>query len=152
MSQSQIATELGLSLPLSINHPWVLLLAQTASLPVSFSDLLGKTGRFDGNLQFVYTGSPFYLWHVSFGNPFFGGSFFDMETSSNMSGNPTAPISLNFNTLPQIPTAQNILVKNNTTNVSLAFGWNISTHTWTAATIPANFITGNNDSFTITLT
>jgi hypothetical protein len=48
MSMSQIATELGLSLPLSINHTWVIALAGKSGLPVSFSDLLGKSGRWDG--------------------------------------------------------------------------------------------------------
>lgn len=53
LSMSQIATELGLSLPLSINNAWVLLLSGKGALPVSFSDLLGKSGRFDGasNIQ-----------------------------------------------------------------------------------------------------
>jgi len=51
LSMSQIAGELGLSLPLSMNHPWVIALANKSALPVSFSDLLGKSGRFDGNVS-----------------------------------------------------------------------------------------------------
>ncbi|MGG1943188.1 hypothetical protein AB1286_33150 [Trinickia sp. NRRL B-1857] len=49
-SMSDVATELGLTLPLSINHPWVIALAFKSALPVSFSDLLGQSGHFDGNV------------------------------------------------------------------------------------------------------
>lgn len=52
LSLSQIAAELGLSLPLSISHPWVIALAGKSALPVSFSDLLGKTGSFTAGVTF----------------------------------------------------------------------------------------------------
>lgn len=50
LSMSQIATELGLSLPLSINHPWVIALGGVGpTLPLSFSDLLGRSGHVNTN-------------------------------------------------------------------------------------------------------
>lgn len=52
LSMQQVAAELGLSLPLSINHPWVIALAGKAALPVSFSNLLGQTGSFNGSVTF----------------------------------------------------------------------------------------------------
>lgn len=52
LSLSQIAAELGLSLPLSLNHAWVIALAGKSAPPVSFSDLLGKTGSINGAITF----------------------------------------------------------------------------------------------------
>jgi hypothetical protein len=71
LSGTQVATELGLSLPLSMNHAWVIALAGKSALPVSFSDFLGKTGHFDGNLT---TGAAGQTFEVDFTSSFlFGG-------------------------------------------------------------------------------
>jgi hypothetical protein len=106
LSMSQIATELGLALPLSINHGWVLALAQKA-LPVSFSDLLGKTGRFDGSL--AASGSP--IVGLTFPNsPFFGGQLGGM--TQDQFGN----LTLSFASAPNW--SLNIKVSNNTDSQS----------------------------------
>lgn len=62
ISMSQIASELRKSLPLSIQDPWVLALANKSGPPISFSDLLGKTGSFNGPVT-IQMGSG-----VNFGN------------------------------------------------------------------------------------
>jgi hypothetical protein len=85
---AQVATELGLSLPLSINHSWVVALAFKSALPVSFSDLLGQSGHFDGNVTGNGGGStssaPFPT-----GSMFFGGT---LSSITDQSGS----ITLNF--------------------------------------------------------
>ena len=139
LSMSQIATELGLSLPLSINHPWAVQLAGKGALPVSFSDLLGKTAKFSGNLTGGSSGSLF----VQFGNaPLFGGSLSELDvflggggSSLSISGPP------NWN--------GNIKVTNNTTGISLVLSKLTST-AWTSASNPNNLIrSGVTDNFTV---
>lgn len=148
LSMSQIATELGLSLPLSINHPWVIALAGKSSLPVSFSDLLGKTGRFDGSRTPNFFGSPFNVWRLTLSAaPFFGGVMVNFEVPGTISG-PTvgAQGTLSFSAAPGW--SGNILLKNNTTLVNMVLAKSSST-AWIGAT-PANLIrSGQADSFTI---
>lgn len=113
LSMSQIATELGLSLPLSLTHPWVLLL-NGGGPPVSFSQLLGLTGRFDGNE--VITGSGF-NYAVSLGGaPFFSGTLNGLsETTASANLQLVASSAPNW--------TGNVFVKDNTTGLSkvLAF-------------------------------
>ncbi|MDN7178574.1 hypothetical protein M0D69_11180 [Caballeronia sp. SEWSISQ10-4 2] len=142
ISMSQIANEVGLSLPVSINHPWLLLLAGKAGFPVSFSDFYGRTGRFDANLlgQTFGNGDIF----VRLGNtPFFGGALFGMDAGFPDSGHSQ----LLFSSAPNWP--GNLLFKNNTTGVGVVLSKSNST-TWLAASNPANLIrTGITDSFTV---
>lgn len=143
LSMSQIANELGLSLPLSINHAWVLKLAQKSGLPVSFSNLLGKTGRFDGNVQ---TGAISHGRSIDWTNgaaPFFDTSLEEVAWTSSTSA------SL-FTWAASTWWTGNILVKNNTSGVSGVFtpaGAGI----WAASGIDANDLirNGATDNFTI---
>jgi hypothetical protein len=139
LSMSQIAAELGLSLPLSINHSWVVQLAGKGALPVSFSDLLGKTAKFNGNLTGGASGGLF----VQFGNaPFFGGALVELDvflggggSSLSISGPP------NWN--------GNIRVTNNTTGISLVLS-KLNNTAWTSASNPANLIrSGITDNFSV---
>jgi hypothetical protein len=107
LSGSQVATELGLSLPLSFNHAWVIALAGKSALPVSFSDLLGKSGHFNGNLV---TGAAGITFEVDFTNSFFFGGqlqYFRQQTTSTLLMFSSAP---NWN--------GNIIVTNTTSGVS----------------------------------
>lgn len=71
---SDVAAEIGLSLPLSLNHPTVLTLAGKSGLPVSMSDLLGKSGGYTGPLVTTLTNVGGYnSWSVTFPAP--GGNF-----------------------------------------------------------------------------
>ena len=44
ITMAQIAAELGLAFPVSLSHSFILALAGKSSVPISMSDLLGKTG------------------------------------------------------------------------------------------------------------
>ncbi|MBB5509555.1 hypothetical protein [Paraburkholderia atlantica] len=141
LSMSQVATELGLSLPLSMNHAWVLALAQKGGLPMSFSDLLGKTGRFDGS---VTTGAISHARSIDWTNgsaPFFGTSLQEVVWNSSSS------VSL-FVWGATVWTG-NILVKNNTTGVSAVLA-PISGQ-WNNSSCDANNIIriGATDNYTI---
>jgi hypothetical protein len=48
ISMSQVAAELGLPLPLSFNHPWVIYLAGKTALPVSMSDFESMQASWTG--------------------------------------------------------------------------------------------------------
>ena len=159
LSMSQIAHELGLPLPFTINTSkplssnWPYLLAGLGGglgplPPISFSNLLGKTGRFDGSLTAQLAGNPFWLWSVSFGDaPFFGGTINNLSIHGNAGGQTDAPI-LTFDVAPNWP--NKILVKNNTTGASAVL--NLTTGVqWTGSAFVANLIRapGTVDSFTI---
>lgn len=138
LSMSQIATELGLSLPLSLNHSWVLQLAQVGGLPLSFSQLLGKTGRFDGSLATSSGGGSNF---VTISSPFFGGTIDNLVTGAGFN-----ETQLNFSVAPNW--AGNILAKNNTTGASVVLP-KINATTW-QTTFVANLVrAGQTDSFTI---
>lgn len=82
LSGSQVATELGLSLPLAMNHAWILLLSGKYSLPISFSDLLGKSGNCGGSAQIQQSGN--FDFFASFSNiPFFNCSIIEIEESTS---------------------------------------------------------------------
>lgn len=104
MSMSQIATELGLLLPLSINHAWVIALAGKSGLPVSFSDLLGQTA------QPTWSGTPSGDGTVmTMSVPFFRGT----ASSVNAPINILNPISVTFSVSPNWN--GNIKITNNST-------------------------------------
>lgn len=134
MSMSQIATELGLSLPLSINHAWVIALAGKSGMPVSFSDLLGKTGHFSASLTGGGAGP---VLGVNFSSaPFFGGQLNQLMQQS-------ASLSLTFSVAPNW--GGNIAV--GTTGYSTVLTKTNST-TWsgTGNFLPAN---GQNELITV---
>lgn len=138
LSASQIVAELGLSFPFSMNHPWVLALAQKSALPLSFSDLLGKTGRFDGNLTMsspIPTCTPP-------GN-FFGGTWGECGGDGT---NSFVYLGIGVGT----SWTGNISVRNNTTGVSHIFSPNAK-NSWryTGAYAADFFRPGQTDSFTI---
>jgi len=147
LSMSQIAAELGLSLPLKMDnvngtHGWLTYLAgiQTAGrLPppgtfsISFSQLLGKTAHFNGNLTGQGAGPTLV---VSFsGAPFFGGN---LNTLSQQS----SALSLSFSVPPYF--LGNILVTNTTFGTGAVltkqdeFTW-----TGTGNVVPSNTQTTN---------
>ncbi|HEF4777126.1 TPA: hypothetical protein SAP37_001033 [Burkholderia multivorans] len=73
ISMSQIAAELGISATgLNLNHGWVRALAGKPSGTIGFSDLRGKTGRFDGNLAPRNGGTNPPTEAVDVNAPFFG--------------------------------------------------------------------------------
>ncbi|MGN6084922.1 hypothetical protein [Trinickia sp.] len=71
LSMSQVATELGLSLPLSLNHPWVIALGGVGpTLPLGFSDLLGQSGHVNANGTVQQISNVDYRVNLT-GTPFF---------------------------------------------------------------------------------
>jgi hypothetical protein len=138
---SQIATELGISPPLSMSNPWVIALAGKSALPVSFSNLLGKTGRFDGNLttQSGATSPP--TVKITPNAPFFGGTL--ASVASNTGGGCT----LVFSSTPNWN--GKIRVTNNTLGLSAVFAF-AGGNSWTTST-GGGFIgtVGSTYSFTI---
>jgi hypothetical protein len=141
---SQIATELGLGLPLGLTHPWVLNLARKGAAPVSFSDLLGRTGRFDGT---VTTGAISHARSIDWTNgsaPFFDSSLQEVAWNSS-----TAVTLFTWST----PTYwnSNILLKNNTTGVSAVLT-PAGASQWVNSACDANNLirNGASDNFTIT--
>lgn len=126
ISMSQIAAELGLSLPLSLNHTWVEALANKAALPVSFSDVIGKTGRFDGNLYVDITdGST--IAEIDTSIPFFNITITSLYSANSNGGQ----LGIFANGTPP-PSISKVLIKNNTTGASAVLGTPISGQAWTA--------------------
>jgi len=144
ISMLQVATELGLSLPLSINHGWVLALANKSGFPVSLGDLLGKTGRFDGNRTGQTSGSDVF---INLNNaPFFGGTLAALDTSFPDGNHCQMSIGS-----PPIYSG-NIFFKNNTTGVSVTLSKTtyLGNVVWQAGVNPANLVrNGVTDSYTI---
>lgn len=139
LSMSQIATELGLALPLSLNHAWVLALAQKTALPVSFSDLLGKTGRFDGNVNITGTG----IGALS-NAPFFGGTLNSIENQGGQ-------LSINCVNAP-VDYTGSIKLTNHTTGISAVLPYyGGSPVSWVLNSPPANITPFNaTSSYSIT--
>ena len=147
LSMSQVATELGLSLPLSLSHAWVEALAQKAALPVSFSDLRGKTGRFDGNVSINVTGfGPFPT-----GSTLFGATLSQILGSYNGATLLTVEIDFNNGTWPPNYTG-NFKLTNNSTGASCVLSQLSpgASNTWRNSSPPQNIIRkGQTDNFTI---
>lgn len=142
MSMSQIATELGLSLPLSISHAWVIALAGKSALPVSFSDLLGQTGTATGNATGTSGGGGV---TAPFSSPWFRGQISQLGATSG--GAPGNTVSMLFSSAPNW--SGNILLKNNTTNASIVLSKFNST-AWQVNSNPGNIVrAGVTDNFTI---
>lgn len=143
LSMSQIATELGLGLPLALTHPWVLNLARKGAAPVSFSDLLGRTGRFDGT---VTTGAISHARSIDWTN---GSTPFFDSTLAEVAWNSPTTVTLFTWTTPTFWTG-NILFKNNTTGVSAVL--TPTAGSWNNSACDANNLirNGASDNFTIT--
>jgi hypothetical protein len=137
LSMSQIAAELGLSLPLAIEHPWVLALAALSGVPISFSSLLGKTGSFNGNIFVNSNGNGAFP-----SPPFFGTTLAQLTWSlSNIQISTSGP---------NLPTWQgNVKLTNNTTGVSCVLAY-IGAG-WQANSPPSGIVQLNaTDSYTLT--
>jgi hypothetical protein len=144
---SQIATELGLSLPLNLQHAWVRALAQVGGAACDFNSLRGKTGRFDGSGLASSTGGGVFVnlgfapWFggqlVTLGGTF-GGPFGTHTSLTFQGGGPPAP---NW--------TGNIKVTNNTTSTSVILPKQ-DAFTWGNNLAPSNLVrSGFTDSFTI---
>lgn len=146
-SESDAATELGLSLPISANHAWLIALAGKTALPYSASDLLGKTGHFSGSRTVQQAGQFNYFVDVS------GNNFFD--ASLNGIGETNAAANLSVTTLVS-PTKYtgNIKVTNVTLGRSLVLSY-VGSGVWGGASgggaggIGIAFNTGQTYQFTI---
>ncbi|MBU9261965.1 hypothetical protein KTD13_16540 [Burkholderia multivorans] len=125
LAMSQIASDLGLSLPLSLGHGWVIALAGKSSLPVSFSDLLGKTGRWDGTA--TANQLPAGPSIQSINSPFFGGTLVSATFVSFQSAN---KYEISFSAAPNW--SGNIRIVNNTDGTSAVLSKTNST-TWDSA-------------------
>ncbi|MBY4770657.1 hypothetical protein [Burkholderia ambifaria] len=142
MSMSQIAAELGRTLPLSLLDSWVLALAGKSGAPVSFSDLLGKTGRFDGALTGQDTGGVALFVNFPASTPFFDTTLVTLEKD-------TTPQTVLTTSAPSAHWSGNIRAINNTTGVSVVMS-KFSATQWVTPSAPANLIrSGHTDSFTI---
>jgi hypothetical protein len=140
LSMSQIAAELNRSLPLSLLDQWVQYLANSAP-PISMSQLLGKTGRFDGN-RIGQTAGGLYI-DLS-GQPFFNGTLTTLQV--DLSGGGTQ-----LTCGPNSSWPGNVLVRNNTTGVQLVLNkiFNVPA-VWNSSSNPVNLIrNGITDNFTI---
>ncbi|WP_175741447.1 hypothetical protein [Burkholderia ambifaria] len=142
MSMSQIAAELGLSLPISINHTWIIALAGKSGLPVSFSDLLGQTGIATGNATGTSGGGGI---TAPFSSPWFRGQISQLGATTG--GAPGLTVSISFSSAPNW--SGNILLKNNTTGGSIVLP-KVNSTSWSINSNPGNIVrSGFTDNFTI---
>lgn len=148
MSMSEIAAEIGMSLPLSIDNPKVVALAGKLALPLSFSDLLGKTGHVSGNFLCSQVGSPYFYYFIDFADaPFFGGTLGQLQSLSNGTG--VASLYPNVTTNWGNP-GESITVKNNTTGVSITMVSGQFPTRWSLSSTPSNFLRlGQTDNFSV---
>jgi hypothetical protein len=147
LSLSQIAAELGLSLPLSLNNARVLALAGKSALPVSFSNFLGQAAT---QVQVVPVslvggGPTQYAVGTIPASNFFSGVLGGLVWYFNTNGEAV----LTFNTAPPTFTG-NITVTNDTTGVSAVLSYS-SVGVWIATSVTtANWMRpGYDDTFTI---
>ncbi|WP_158683434.1 hypothetical protein [Burkholderia sp. BE12] len=143
MSMSQIASELTLSLPLHLEHPWVLALAGKSGAPVSFSNLLGQTGTATGNATATAGGGGII---APFSSPWFRGQISQLGATTG--GLPGLTVSIAFSSAPNW--SGNILLKNNTTGGSVVLP-KVNSTSWQVNSNPGNILrAGFTDNFTIT--
>ncbi|MDN8066209.1 hypothetical protein [Burkholderia vietnamiensis] len=144
MPMSQIAIELGLALPLSISHPWVIALAGKSALPVSFSDLLGKTGRWDGAA--IAVSLPGGISIQSINAPFFGGT---ISYAIFVTFGDANQFEIGFASAPNY--SGNLKIVNNTDGTTSAVLTKTNATTWDSVTGLSNsvIVLGVNKSYTI---
>lgn len=126
----EITQELNLNYPaqnVSLTHPWILALAGKSAPPISFSDLLGKSGNYQGNGLSTTSGGQFPTWTANFppGYNIFGGSLASLAVSS---GPNQFILSLNFNSPPFW--SGNFLVDNISTGGTTAILPKVNGTTW----------------------
>jgi hypothetical protein len=141
LSMSQVATELGRSLPLSLQDAMVRALAQVSGAACDFNSLRGKTGRFDGSL-FCASGGGGQSINFS-GVPWFGGAL--LSAGQNITLPQTG---VSFSVAPNW--SGNILLRNNTTGASIVLPQSGGPTSWSAnITVPLLFRAGQTDNFTV---
>lgn len=113
---SAVATELGTSLPLSVNNPWVIALAGKTGLPLSASDLLGKSGNVNTTQTVQQAGNFNYFISVS------NLPFFDAQINSIGETNAAAYLAVRSANTPSIYTGK-IKVTNTTLGRSLVLSY-----------------------------
>ncbi|WP_140401586.1 hypothetical protein [Burkholderia multivorans] len=148
LAMSQIATELGLSLPLSISHPLVMALGGKTSLPVSFSDLLGQSASWNFNGTPIVLGPATNVGISGLSQAFMHGVISSMNSFNN--GVNPGNTSITFSSA--VPAySGNIRLTNNTTSVSVVLTrvngtlWRINSYTDNL------FRQGVNDNFTVVI-
>lgn len=142
LSMSQVATELGLSLPLWLTHGWVIALAGKATPPVSFSDLLGQTGTATGNATASSGGGGII---APFSSPWFRGQI--LQIGATIGGPPGPTVFISFSSAPNWN--GNILLKNNTTGGSIVLP-KVNSTGWQVNNNPGNIVrAGFTDNFTV---
>lgn len=155
LSMQDVATEIGASLPLSLNSALVIGLANKSALPVSFNDLYGKNGNANTTKFVNPTGGGA---DISVHLGFMGGFIQQINTT----GGAASKVKIQFNngsaSSPPTTYTGNILVKNNRTGAQAVCAKNTSytalTSSWWTTTAgngyPATlFPVGTIDSFTI---
>ena len=145
ISMSQVAAELGLSLPLSIEHPWVLKLAQKSAAPLSLSNLLGKSAHFTGNSA-TFGSSQTYAVEFSSGQaPFFDGFIQEIDWYT------ATGIAHIFSYSAMTWWRGNILVRNNSAGTSAVIppDPNQANHWVTTGGVAQIIRAGATDNFTI---
>ena len=138
ISLSQVATELNLSMPLSMSHPWVRAICGSINLPASLSGARGKSARYSGNQTFTM-GSGTHFGQVGMNPPYFVlfGGYNGYINSSNILGESAR---LAFDTV--MPTYQgNFKFTNVSAGVSGIFTYQ-SPGNWTGFSWPSNCMPG----------
>lgn len=141
LSMSQIAAEISKTLPLSLLDPWVIALTGKSGAPVSFSDLLGKTGSFNGSVTFTMGSGVRFGTVQSSPSPltaFFGGTISIITTGT---GNGSSG-SINFDTSQPAPNwSGNIKITNQTAGASGVMTKQ-SAYVWSGSGMQAGTIPG----------
>lgn len=149
LSSSQIENELGLSFPFSLDHPWILALAGKINVPISFSDLLGKTGRYDGSLATIDKGGVPDTLQINFPNS----PFFDIHAQyAQYYYRFGYELDLWFDVQGTYWAGKNIMFKNNTTGAQVVLSpyGSGSPNLWISNSSVPNLIrAGATDNYTI---
>ncbi|CAM2142725.1 conserved protein of unknown function [Pararobbsia alpina] len=146
-----VATELGVALPISLGHTWVIALAGKSALPVSLGDLLGKSGHVN---QTSFCSAEANGLTISLGLDVLFGGQMNFFNTNHFSGVYSATLQFLTGTgVVQPNWSGNFKITNNTTGVSLVLppmgggAWGLSS---TSPVAPANLLrSGASDNFTI---
>jgi len=156
LSMQDVATEIGASLPLSLNSALVIGLANKSALPVSFNDLYGKSGN--ANCTKSSTPGTNGGAHFVVQQTFMGGHLAEVYTSGGSNSKVKIQFFNGSSSAPPTTYTGNILVQNNRTSAQAVCAKNTSftglTSSWWTSTsgngFPATLIVGGTvDTFTI---